>query len=324
MTITKRRMLVFFIVNGVFLLLVLSGIAYFFVSNKAPILQGKVHYRIPYKANQTLDIYRPINSLYEKAPVLIYFHGGAWVVGRKEAINMNRFNGAINTLREAGYCVISPSYTLAKDGKSPFPECIKDAYDAISWLEKHGEEFQLDLRNVGIFGESAGAHIAMMVAFAQPESFEASPHSIKFNYLIDVYGPADMDMLYHGPTLDTIGAYLNKLPASVKQRLDLSRKLFGFDPAADSIRANDFMKRYSPSNYLTEKAPPTLIIHGNSDRVVPVEQSLQLRKKLDILGIPNEYHELDKVDHGFIKAKKDQRRQVQTWLSNFVQEHYAN
>ncbi|MAE87823.1 MAG: hypothetical protein CMB80_34125 [Flammeovirgaceae bacterium] len=323
MTITKKHMLTLSVVSAIFFLIILGTLAYFFVANRAPILQGKVKHHITFKEGKSLDLYLPTQDVYEKAPVLFYFHGGAWVVGRKEAINMNRFNGAINQLRQQGYCVISPEYTLAKDGQSPFPDCLVDGYDAIHWLEQHAEEYNLDISNVGMFGESAGAHIAMMLTFAPAEQFSAKPTPIKFKYLIDVYGPADMDMLYHGPTLDTINSYLNKLPSSVQAHLDLSKKLFGFDPKTDSAKAQEFMKLYSPATYLSSDLPPTLIIHGNADRVVPIDQSLQLKKKLDDLGVPNEYHELNGVDHGFIKASKSQQQDVQTWLSTFVKNYYS-
>lgn len=316
-------MLTFFIAIGIVGLILFGAVAYYFIGNQAPIIQGEVKHHITYKEGHLLDVYLPTTKTQSKSPVIIYFHGGAWVTGRKEALNFNRFNGAINELRSSGYTIISPDYTLARDGQSPFPDCIIDAYDAIHWVEMHANDYQLDLNNVGVFGESAGAHIAMMTAFTPASSFAAQTNDIKFRYLIDIYGPADMDMLYHGPTLDTLGKYLNKLPASLQEHLDLSRRLFGFNPVEDSAKANEFMRRYSPINYLSQAAPPTLMIHGNSDRVVPLEQSEHLKKKLDSLNIPNELHLLDGVDHGFIKANEQQRKQVQQWMIDFVKLHYS-
>ena len=108
MTITKKHMLTLSVVSAIFFLIILGTLAYFFVANRAPILQGKVKHHITFKEGKSLDLYLPTQDVYEKAPVLFYFHGGAWVVGRKEAINMNRFNGAINQLTQQGFCVISP------------------------------------------------------------------------------------------------------------------------------------------------------------------------------------------------------------------------
>lgn len=324
MSHTKRNMLVLFGITGSFVVALIMGLAYFFIANKAPVLQGKVRYHVSYKEDKTLDIYLPTKMVYKTAPVIVYFHGGAWIVGRKEAINFNRFNEAINDLRQSGYCVISPAYTLAKDGQSPFPECIVDAYEVLNWIERHADEYSLDLSNVGVFGESAGAHLAMMVAMAPSEEFGAKPNTIHLKYLVDIYGPADMDMLYHGPTLDSIGKYLKVLPTSMQERLDLSKKLFGFNPSEDTIRANEFMSRYSPITYLNNAMPPTLLIHGNADRVVPIQQSINFKNKLDAHDIPNEFYTLDRVDHGFIKANKNQRKKVQKWLSNFVKKQYAN
>ncbi len=322
MTSTKYRVLVFVAsVSGVFLS-ALAVAGYFFVANRAPILQGNVGYHIPYKQGKTLDIYEPTHRAYDQAPVLIYFHGGAWMVGRKEAINMNRFNGAINTLRANGYCIISPDYELASE-RSPFPDCIIDAYDVLAWLERHADEYHLDLNNVGVLGESAGAHIAMMLAFGYREQSTGQPGGIRPRYLIDVYGPSDLDMLYHGPTKDTLDAYLGKLPATLQKHLDPTQKLFGFDPKEDSLKAAAFMYQYSPITYVCKNAPPVLMIHGTADRVVPVEHSTNLRHVLEDLRIDHQYYELDQVDHAFINASKAQSDSVQTWLSSFVKAHYS-
>ncbi|MDP5138974.1 MAG: alpha/beta hydrolase, partial [Spirosomaceae bacterium] len=148
-----------------------AWIAYFLLTTEPPITQGEVLYGVEYKNGQTLDIYQPTKQVYDKTPVVFFIHGGAWIGGRKESINMTRFSGAVNMLRESGYAVISPEYTLAEEGKSPFPDCINDIADAVEWTRANAETYKFDVNNFGIFGESAGGHIAMMNAFPDSVSY---------------------------------------------------------------------------------------------------------------------------------------------------------
>ncbi|MEL7533926.1 MAG: alpha/beta hydrolase [Bacteroidota bacterium] len=274
------------------------------------------------KEKLTLDVYYPTQDVYDQVPVLVYFHGGAWVTGGKESVNNARFNDAFNRLREKGYAVVSPNYTLATLGKSPFPACIEDAYDVIAWLEANGAEYNFDLGNVGLLGESAGGHIAMMRAYDGLPS--GTPAQIDFRYMIDVYGPTDLLRLYKDqiPLIDTVKAFSTHLPTSFRDNLDINRYLFGFDPEADSSKTADFTAQYSPDMIVGEAAPNTLIIHGDSDRIVPINQSKLLKAQLDSLGIMNEFHILAGVDHAFGEATDQQRKQTQDWIVDFVERHY--
>lgn len=318
----KTKFVKFLLAIIVVILILFGSIAYFFVSNDAPFINGEVIRKVEYKENLQLDIYSPTKLVYEKTPVVLFFHGGAWITGAKESINVNRFNGAINTLREKGYAVLSPNYTLAKKNKSPFPNCLNDAFDAINWVEYNSNEYNFDLNNVGLFGESAGAHIALMAAFADGDKFSSNKNNIKINYVVDAYGPTDLKKIYNMDALDSLYAFLERLPNRVQNRLNISHYLFGFDPETDTLKRNFFMKEYSPLNYLNTSSPPTLIIHGESDRLVPLEQSLLLKSALDSVNVKNEIHTLKNVDHAFRGANKQQKENIQKWIVDFIENQY--
>ncbi len=304
------------------LALLLTAVIAYFLFTQAPVFQGDVIRNISFKPGVTLDYYQPTKAVHVRHPVVVFYHGGAWITGAKESINFTRYNRAINHLRDQGYAVVSPNYTLARNGNSPFPDCIHDAYDALHWVESNAHEYHFDINNVGIFGESAGAHLAMVVTYVKPEIFDAQPNSIDIRYLIDVYGPNNLHGLYTMQTLDSLNKLLEKLPPKLQRSLDLSRRLFGFDPKDDPVKAKEIMDLYSPYYYVEETAPSTLIIHGKKDQIVPVDQSTNLKIRLDSLGINNEMHLLDRSNHAFIGASKQQRGQVQNWIINFVEKHH--
>jgi acetyl esterase/lipase len=319
---TKRKLKRFFYLILLFISLLFAVVLYFFISNKAPIIYGDIIYQVEYNSTQTLDIYYPTKQIFTTSPVLIFFHGGAWIAGRKESINFNRFNSTINTLRENGYSIISPSYTLASDTNSPFPGCITDAYDVIQWIENNASKYNFDTRNIGVFGESAGAHIAMMSAFAEADDFYSSSSTIKLRYVVDVYGPTDLKSLYEIQHSDSTDIILNKVPSYLKTHLDFSNLIFGFNPATNKEKATVYMDKYSPINYINDSIPPLLIIHGNEDQVVPIQQSEILIKKLNMLTIEYEYKIVENANHAFYGASDAQKEDVQNWISNFIVSNY--
>lgn len=299
------------------------GFFYFIFANEAPIVTGEVIYNQEYKPGLSLDIYAPIKNVFEQTPVVMFIHGGAWIGGTKEALNMNRFNKATNTLRKAGYAIVSINYTLARPSRSPFPHCIADAADAVMWIQNHAEEFNFDPNNIGLFGESAGAHIAMMLAYGDASLYSSSYVPTEFTYVVDVYGPSYLEGLYTMPTADTIYSLVRELPEPLKSQLDVARYLFGFDPRKDSLRAAEFMAEFSPLNYLGNEAPPTLMIQGDRDLLVPKEQTLRLAQKLDSLGREHELHLLAGMNHSFMDATPKQKHDAQQWIIDFVMKHYC-
>ena len=303
---------------------VVASIAYFFISNDAPLLFGKVIFKLEYKEGLTLDIYLPTNDVFEKSPVVVFFHGGAWITGGKEVINANRFNGAVNSLREKGYTFVCPDYTLAEYNKSPFPDCIIDAFDALDWIANHEKQYNFDLQNIGVFGESAGGHIALMTAYTNDSEFlpDVNIKNIKINYVVDVYGPTEMGKLYQMETLNKINQRLERLPENLRKHFDIAQFLLGFDPDQDTAKVRDFIETYSPINYIKQDSPPTLIIHGDNDQIVPIDQSIVLKQKLDSLNVEYEFHMLENVNHGFLRASNEQKKEVQRWIADFVESNY--
>lgn len=300
------------------ILFVVSFRVYFYYIKEAPITIGKVETDIQFKKGKTLDIYYPTQEIHKNPPVVVFIHGGAWMAGRKESININRFNGAVNQLRDSGYVVISPEYTLADDGQAPFPYCIEDMYDAMDWLAKKGDSLGFDTSKVGLFGESAGAHIAMFISYAQPSVVGKNRISPEIDYIVNVYGPNKLEGIYKLEALASFQDMVNHLPECLHNGFDLATYLFGFDPKEDSVKTFEFLDKYSPINYLDTGAPPILVIHGDSDIIVPINQSLELKKKLDKLEVPNEYHILPEVNHAFIGASDELRDSVQLWISDFI------
>jgi acetyl esterase/lipase len=106
-----------------------------------------------------LDVYRH-RSRPERAPTLVYFHGGKFRWGRKsfEALAL------LHRLADAGWTCISANYHLSREPSAGFPQHLVDAKRAIAWARTDGARFGVEPETIFVAGSSAGAHLAMMVA----------------------------------------------------------------------------------------------------------------------------------------------------------------
>ncbi|WP_109830957.1 alpha/beta hydrolase [Reichenbachiella versicolor] len=321
---TKSIIQRFFVFTIAVLVTAIAVVLYFLISNKAPLLYGKVDFQVSYKKDLFLDIYYPTSQKFAKSPVILYFHGGAWVTGIKGSVNTNKFNGAFNRLRANGYTVVSAEYTLAKEGYSPFPDCIRDGYDVIKWIENNADSLNLDLDNFGLMGESAGGQIAMLNAFADPINYGLRKSKPNLKYVVDIYGPTDLYNLYKSPTIDSVSKFIQKFPEPIQKQLDIPKRVFGFDPELDTAKAMNFALKFSPLTYLSKDVPPMLIIHGDEDILVPIKQSRALQAGLVSLGIKSEFHAVQGMNHAFRGATKEQKDSVQFWISDFIMKQYSS
>ena len=136
------------------------------------------------------------------------------------------------------------------------------------WAKKNAQRYNLDVQNIGLLGESAGAQIAMMISFLDNVLISGKYGKTNFTFLIDLYGPCDLIDIYNGPIIKNINNRLNKILKITSKEVHVEQFVFGFDPSKDSIRAKDLLHQYSPINFLAKNNFPTLIIHGKEDQMV--------------------------------------------------------
>ncbi len=219
-----------------------------------------------------LDLYKPL-TMKKKVPALIFIHGGAWKSGNK---NMYRPYAARYAQR--GYVVASISYRLS--GEAPFPAAIQDAKCAIRWMRAHNDKYKVDPNHICVLGGSAGGHIAMMVGYCpdekELEGFGGHENfSSKVQAVVNIYGPCD-------------------LTVPILRDADSIRKFLG-EKTYDE--APELYKKASPIYHLSKDDPPTLILHGTLDSLVPISQSDELAKRLKETGIPYTYDRLEGWPH---------------------------
>jgi len=135
------------------------------------------------------DLYLPAGP--GSFPVIVNVHGGYWRRGSRDTFH---YWGPY--LAERGYAGFTISYRLTKPGKKTYPEVIYDVRSAVQFMRGEAKQFRLDPKRIALWGNSAGAHLAAIVALAGDDPLFAGgypddPHaslSSKVKVLIGVYG----------------------------------------------------------------------------------------------------------------------------------------
>ena len=210
----------------------------------------------------------------EKIPAVIFFFGGGWANGTTE-----QFTPHCQYLTDQGIIGITAEYRVSdKHGTAP-QDAISDAKSAIRWLKAHAENLNIDKNKIIAAGGSAGGHLAACTATLSSFNDPQDDQSID---------PVPSALILFNPVL----------------AINRFKERFG---------GNDKAWEASPSNYISENTPPTLIFHGTDDHTVPASSILEFQKKMIDLGNTCEVILFGSEDHAFFnKGKKDDRPYHQT------------
>lgn len=212
----------------------------------------------------TLDLYMPPNA---KNPYLIvWIHGGAWHSGTKD-------NPPDNLLK-SGYAMASVEYHLSTEAR--FPAMVFDIKAAIRFLRGQAEHYGYRKDKIAIWGSSAGGHLAALVGTTNgnPE-LEGKlgnylNESSSVQAIIDFYGPTDF--------LTILG---QSTPHGISVRAPALALLLG----RPVEQVQDLAKLASPVYQVDKSDPPILIMHGDQDNQVPVNQAIELKEAYDEKGL---------------------------------------
>ncbi|MGC4129364.1 MAG: alpha/beta hydrolase [Bergeyella sp.] len=236
-----------------------------------------------------LDLYYPSDKKVP-TPLVINIHGGGWNHGSKES------QTGFGSFFKKGIAVANIEYRLESQGKAP--AAVEDTKCALNYLIQNAEKFNIDTDKIIIMGSSAGAHLAMMAGFSGHNSvFDKNcpnEKKVKIFAVINKYGISDL-----------------AVPEMTKYKS--ARNWLG-----DNVDDMSFVKSVSPLYYVNEKTPPTFIVHGNKDSIVPYSQSEELYKKLRSYGVKTEFITVENGGHG--KFSQEEKRNVNDKMWQFLEE----
>ena len=217
--------------------------------------------------NQRLDLVLPAPSGARTAgtPLIVWIHGGGWEQG-------SYHQNPARAMAARGYAVASIGYRLSSQAK--YPAQIEDCKAAVRWLRAHAAEYGIDPARIGVWGASAGGHLAALLGTtAKEKQFDVGENlgqSSAVRCVIDSFGPADFFHWGDPP-----------LPASYDTPNTALARLLG-GRLADH---EELARLASPVTFVDKDSAPFLIMHGEKDPLVPVQQSVVLDAALRKAGV---------------------------------------
>lgn len=240
-----------------------------------PVTISDVSYGKAGDENLLLDVRLPCRARH--APVVIVVHGGGWCDGDKANVGQIGRGADISPLfgplAEAGFVCFSINYRLAPEHR--WPACLDDVATAIRWVKNHAADYGGNPKRIAIMGHSAGGQLVCQAATLVDDSIRVQA----------VVGCAPVTN--HEQELPRRGG----LSTSLQNVLDRPHEL-----TPESL---GLLRALSPVNHVRAGLPPFLLIHGDADTTVPIEQSRDFRDRLagegircDLIEIPGAGHRL--------------------------------
>ncbi len=224
--------------------------------------------------NLKLDVIYPHENQEKPWPCIVWICGGAW---RNMDVHAHMPNFV--ELARKGFVVASVQYRLSNE--VTFPAALEDVKAAIRYLRRRADRYNIDVNKFGVMGESAGGHLAGMVAVTGGIKEFDKGDNLEFSSAVQAACPwymvSDLSVF---PPLDEPG-------------LSPEARFIGGIPRDNP----DLVRAASPVTYVSSDCPPCLLLHGTDDNTVPHDQSVRFYDALEKVGVPVTLVSVEGADH---------------------------
>jgi acetyl esterase/lipase len=273
------------------------------MASTLPVCAGEVHRGLTFARVDDLalklDLYQPDGP---PAGTIVWVHGGAWRSGSRESVDLKG-------LVALGWAVASVDYRLSPQAR--FPAQAHDLKAAIRWLRAHAGQFGLPPGRFIIAGSSAGAHLAALVGVTNGHPAlegavgEDAATSSAVQAIVDLYGASNLTTILSQST-----------PHGLSVRVPALELFLGAQP--DVIP--EVARLASPVFHVDAGDPPLLLMHGDQDPQMPIEQSRELAAAYQRAGRPVEFHVVRGAGHGGPAFTTDESLRT---IDAFLRRHLA-
>lgn len=230
-----------------------------------------------------LDILTPKGLKVERAPLLVYIHGGGWGGGDRYRMARPDIAGVLRRCGVAGIICASIEYRLNTEKATAFDSAV-DCKDALRFLVKNAAQHRIDPTRIGTIGGSAGGHLSLVTALGDPKDFPGDP-------ALAGHDPVSIRCeVAHYPATDFTDSALAGRFLGPRATL-----MFGGPPE----QKTDVIKLLSPVFQIRKDSTPVYLFHGDKDTTLVVENSRRLFAKGKEVGADIQYTEVKDGTHGY-------------------------
>jgi acetyl esterase/lipase len=213
-------------------------------------------------------------------------------------------------LAEHGYLAVCINYRTATE--DPYPAQVQDVKCAVRWLRANAARYRVDPERIAALGFSAGGHLACLAGSLDARELEGNgghaEQSSRLRAVISYYGMLDLQRLHDR-------CQRGELPWTQRLALSTSLQTFVGGPAQE---LPERLRKVSPIEHVSAGTPPTLLIHGTADKVMPLEQSERYEARLKQANVETRLVTLAGAPHNFEVFHTDRALQE---LVRFLDRH---
>ena len=264
----------------------------------------------------TLDVFTPKLAEGKQAngAAIVFVVSGGWFSSH-ESINM----GFINEYLKRGYTVFAVVH--GSQPKFTIPEVLEDMHRAIRFIRSRAGQYQVDPNRIGICGASAGGHLSLMQGTAgtlgNPSAKDPIEHESSRVQAVACFFPPTDFLNYGKPGEIAIGRGILKNYRAPFDFHELDKSTNAFVPITDENKILEIGRSISPVNHVSKDDPPTLIIHGDADTLVPIQQADLIIEKLKDSGVPSELVTKKGQGHGWSDIGNDNST-LADWFDKYL------
>jgi acetyl esterase/lipase len=253
-----------------------------------------VIYGRKYGLAMTFDVFTPKQA---NGAALVFVVSGGW-------LSDGKFINPVfaETFLKRGYTVFAVVH--GSQPKFTVPEIVDDVHRAVRFIRHEARRFAIDPERIGIYGASAGGHLSLMMGTSGREGNPKSEDPIdrassKVQAVACFFPPTDF-LNWGRPGNELLDRALQPPFTAAVDFHEFDKKKALFIPVKDEKKLREIMKSISPIYHVTRESAPTLLLHGEQDKLVPAQQSEVFAAKMKEAGVPVELIVRKGAGHGWL------------------------
>ena len=266
----------------------------------------------------TMDVFTPKRNA--RGVGLIFVASGGWF-SNPGFINPAFFHEFLGR----GYTVFAVLH--GSQPKFTIPEILEDMHRAVRFVRYHARDYHIDPDRVGIFGGSAGGHLSLMIGTAGAEGDPKAPDPVdrvssRVQAVACFFPPTDF-LNWGGPGKEMINRSFRPPFTAAVDYHEYNKEKALYVPVTDEKRLREISRQVSPITHVSADDPPALLIHGDKDELVPLQQSESIVAKFKEVGVPAKLIVKKGAGHGWATLLED-IKPMADWFDKYLAEKKAD
>jgi acetyl esterase/lipase len=268
----------------------------------------------------TMDVFTPTKDA--NGIGIIWVVSGGWLSAH-ELISPEFPFAPLKELAGRGYTVFAVVH--GSQPKFTIPEILEDMHRAVRYIRTHAADHQIDPERIGITGGSAGGHLSLMQGTAgiagDPSAADPLARASSRIQAVACFFPPTDFLNYGKPGENALGRGVLKdfkAPFDFHELVATEGRFGTLVPVTDESKIEAIGREISPINHVTDDDPPTLIIHGDEDFLVPIQQAESIVARLTEAGVTAELVVKPGAGHGWPDLGQDMST-IADWFDKHLQ-----